>query len=267
MGKVGHLSKLHDKYFARGLRVVAISSEPLDMLKSKLVTQRSVSFWIGSDPQDRTMHAFTSPGSIGIPQFYLVDAMGKVVGMDMPSEEIIEGLLRQVFVVDLKKRLHQKLGNAQLAYERGSYAMAFKTAGQLLTDKDQTVAADATFVRNKVKGYGQHRRKILEAELKTGQPAQLYGSFLLMKHEFAGVDPELGAWVRKHLKRLAKTPEMKAKGENRAWGLFEKNLKRELRGFKSDYERNRVRTLYLELGQKHPRTVATGFAKNRLKRL
>ncbi len=267
MGKVGHLTKLHKKYFARGLRVVAISSEPLDMLKSKLVTQRSASFWIGSDPQDRTMHAFTNPGSIGIPQFYLVDTMGKVVGMDMPSEKIIEGLLQQVFVVDLKKQLHQKLGNAQLAYERGSYAMAFKSAGQLLADKDPTVAADATFLRKKVKGYGEHRRKILEAELKTGEPGHLYGSFLLMKHEFAGVDPELLAWVQKHLKRLAKTSEIKAKGEKKAWGLFEKNLKRELRGFKSDYERNRVRTLYLELGQKHPRTAATGFAKKRLTRL
>ena len=267
MRKVGHLSRLHEKYYARGLRVVTISSEPLDMLKSKLVTERSARFWIGSDPQNRTMHAFTNGDSVGIPQFYLIDTMGKVVGMDVPSEKTIEALLEQIFVVDLKKQLHQKLGKVQLAYEHGSYTIAFQTAGKLLAGKDQTVVADARFVREKVAEYAEHRRKILEIELKTAEPGHAYGNLLLMKHELAGVDPKLKSWVDKQLKRLARTDEVKAKDENKAWRLFERALRRELRGFASDYERGRVKVFYTELGEDHLRTTAAVFANQRLRKL
>ena len=177
---MGRLSKLHEKYYARGLRVVAISDESVDTLKSKLVSERSARFWIGSDPQNNTMRSFVGEGGVGIPQFYLVDATGTVVSTGVPSEEVLEKLLGRIFNVALKRPLHQKLQRTQRAYEHGSYTIAFQTAGKFLADKDRTVVADAEFVREKVADYAEHRRQILEIELKTAEPGHAYGNLLLM---------------------------------------------------------------------------------------
>jgi len=247
--------------------VVAISDEPLDKLKSKLVSERGAKYWIGSDPGNTTMQSFVGEGGLGIPQFYLVDATGTVVGMEVPSDEMLEKLLGQTFKLALNKQLHQKLERSRLAYDHGSYTIAFRTAGKLLRDKDQAVVSDAKFVREKVVKYAEHRRKILEIELRTAEPSHAYGNLLLMKHELAGADPKLASWVAKHLKRLAKTEDVKAKDEKKAWSLFEKALRRELRGFASDYERGRVKVLYTELGETHRRTTAAVFASKRLKKL
>jgi len=247
--------------------VVAISDEPIDRLKSKMVKGEGATYWIGSDPENKTLASFVNEGSLGIPQFYLVDAAGTVVGMEVPSEKQLEKLLEAIFSLALDRSLHQKLERARLAYEWGSYAIAFQTADKLLTDKDQTVAADAKYLCEKVLKYAHYRRKILEAELKTAEPAQAYGNVLVMQHELAGVDPELKSWVDMERGRLAQTDEVKVKDERKAWGLFDKILRRELRGFASDYERGRVKVLYGELVEKHRRAAAAAFARKRLEKL
>ncbi len=90
MRKVGDLSALHQKFFSRGFRVIGVSTESKSTLSKKVVGQRDAKYWIGSDPTGQTMLGYISEGVLGIPRFYLVDASGKVVGHDVPSEEQIE---------------------------------------------------------------------------------------------------------------------------------------------------------------------------------
>lgn len=247
--------------------MVAISDEPVATLKSKMVKERGATYWIGSDPKNQTLVSFVGEGPLGIPQFYLVDATGTVVGMEIPREAVIEKLLAETFSLKLEKTLHRKLERARLAYEHGAYTTAFEAAGKLLEDKDQVVVADARLLRRQVSRYAAHRRKIMEAELQTSDPGNAYGNLLLMKHQLAGIDPKLQSWVDGALRRLARTGEIKAKAESKAWRLFEKTLRRDLKGFASDYERGRVQVLYKELADDHRRTTAAVFAKKRLERL
>src|SRR5687767_1045620 len=139
MRKVGDLSQLHTKYFDAGLRVVAISDEPSETLRKKMTEALGAKYWIGSDPERKTLDRYTSDsGGAGIPHFYLIGADGKVIGSQLPSEAQLRALLEQPHKLD--KPLHAKLARARAAYDAGVYGAAHKTALAMQKDPDATVA-------------------------------------------------------------------------------------------------------------------------------
>ena len=65
MAQVGHLNDLQEKYFDKGLRVVAISDEPLGLIEKKMLEEKGAKYWIGSNPGKSSMGNFSDPGGIG----------------------------------------------------------------------------------------------------------------------------------------------------------------------------------------------------------
>ena len=66
MQQVGHLQKLHEKYFDKGLRIIAVTAEPAGTVESAVVKQRGGKYWMASDPARTTMGRYTTRGR-GVP--------------------------------------------------------------------------------------------------------------------------------------------------------------------------------------------------------
>ena len=90
--KVVEVSKLHDKHFKAGFRVLAISNEPLRDLKENVVQKHKATCWIGSDFSNETFKGFLVKEAFAIPKFFLVDVEGRVVAVDIPSDRLLKKL-------------------------------------------------------------------------------------------------------------------------------------------------------------------------------
>ena len=198
-----------------------------------------------------------------IPKLFLVDVDGKVVSNDVPSEKLLTKLLSRVFDVALGKDLEPELDALTTAYEVGAYGGAWKVAEKFLNDKDESVAKDARFVREKVEAYAAFRKKAMEEDLGILPPGEQFGKLLLLRSEFLGM--ELQTWADEQLKPLRL--EKKIKADKNAWNKLESALEKELKRFDNRYQRKLAVKLYKSIKKKYGKTVAAHIADARLDKL
>ena len=266
MGKVGDLSRLHEKYYSQGFRVVALSDEPIALIRSKLQEKSKAKFWLGSDPENKTLPHFIDGGSIGIPHFYLVDASGEVVGEGLPSEARIEELLKQIIQREHDREIHSDLDEARQAYDAGLYGVAWREAGKLLKkkgEKDPAAVEDAGFLRARVEDYAAHLRGIAEADRKRDRVKTTYGQLLILEKRFAGL--EVASWAKTERKALSK--ERKISADKKAWKALETALVRELKAKGVEWKLKIAAQSYRKVVDSYRRTEAGRLAAEAVKRL
>ncbi|MEM8882692.1 MAG: redoxin domain-containing protein [Planctomycetota bacterium] len=163
MQQVGHLQKLHEKYFDKGLRVIAISSESIGTIKGAVTDDRGGLYWLASDPSRETVGRYSNPGGLTIPRTYLIDATGKVVSDGMPNESRIQELLEGVLDTRVGKTLHKSLNGAVKAFEKGDYGKAYKAAGKMTEKEDAALVADAQYLRERCVAVADFSKKLIES--------------------------------------------------------------------------------------------------------
>jgi len=263
MAQVGHLNELHKKYFDKGLRIVAISAEPMNLITSKVVEERGAEYWMASDPGRETMAQFTQSGRIGIPHAYLVDASGKVVSEGFPSEGTIESLLADTFDPSLGRELAGPLKSIVAQYEKGQIGKAWAAAERYASGEDAEVARDAAFLRERAEAYAGFVRKLAEGSIEGKDYVTAFDDLDRIAKDFAGM--EVATWAAETKKTLEADPVVK--DEIKAWKLFEKIQKDEAKAGGKEKKLKPVATKYARLAKKYPETRAGKMAEEAAKRL
>lgn len=247
MSKVGDLAALHTKYFDAGLRVVAISDEPVELLRKKMVDAAGATYWIGSDPDNATMKRYTGRGSFGIPHFYLVGADGKVISERLPKEADLRDLLERAHLLD--KPLHAKLERARAAYEAGVFGVAHKQATALRKDKDSAVAADAALLCDKVEGHAGFLQTLMAASADDDVNTR-YGELQRFAFQFDGLGP--AKWAREQLAELNK--HARVKSFLTEWKKLENAMRSEMLAEGNPDKLRLVKRLYEDVAKKYERS-------------
>ncbi len=262
MRKVGDLSKLHAKYFDLGLRVVAITSEPSEIIEEEMLRSKKVKYWIGCDPENKTMDAYKEKGSVGIPKTYLIDASGRVVGDEIPTEEQLQQLLEAGFDGSLLPALHADLGPARTAYVRGAFGEAWKSAQVMASSQDEALGKDAAFLKGRVEAYAKFLQGLAESSLQKKMPGRAYGLWLALAHRFEGTEAARAAQAK--LKELKSDPSVKK--ELGAWRDFETVLERDVKP-PGAWKADAIRTSYEKVARANAGTWAAWFAEDSAKKL
>lgn len=265
MRKVNTLSRLHERYYDLGFRVVAISDEPMRVIRPDLIGDRDASYWIGSDDDMATYDAFLDGETLLLPKVYLVDANGVVVCGYEPSEDKIQELLRDSFDSSFDGDLHEELEASVVNFRRGAFARARELAGEHLEDGSSDLAADAAYVLSRVDAIAEHRRRWIELDLERDEkrPNQYYAEFLDLAVRFEGM--ELGDWAEDHLERLEDEPSVDK--DEKAWKAFRSALDRDVG---SDGRPNKVvvaRQYFERVAERHGGTEAARRARDAVERL
>ncbi len=252
MAQVGHLNELQTKYFDKGLRVVAISAEPLGLLEKKMLEEKGVEYWIGSDTSRSSMKNFSDMVKIAIPHSYLVDATGKVVSEGMPDDQQIEALLDGVFDETLGRELHTKLAPAVKSYEKGDIGKAWKAASKLVENEDEAIAEDAKFLVEKTEAYGEFRKTLAEGAISSREYLTADEDLADMAKAFSGMP--VAEWSAKTSKELDADPDVK--NERKAWKALLKVKAAEEKANGKAKKMKLVRKSYLKLVDKYAGTNA-----------
>ena len=262
MRKVGDLSKLQQKYFGLGLRVIAITDEAPQTIEEEMLRSKKAKYWIGSDPGNKTEARYKERGAVTIPKTYLIDAGGRVVGDEIPSEEQIEELLEASFRTTFLPALHAALAAARALHARGAFGEAWKAAQGLTTSADATLAQDATFLKGRIEAHALFLRTVADASLEKRMPGRAYGLLMILSKRFAGLEAATAAQAKLH--ELKSDPAVKS--ELGAWRAFETVLERDLAppgAWKADV----LRGSYEKVAKGNEGTWAAWFANERAKEL
>jgi hypothetical protein len=263
MAQVGHLNELTEKYYDKGLRIVAISAEPIAKLESEMIGNRDVKYWLGSDPSRATSGRFSTPGSKGIPHAYLVDAAGKVVSDGIPNDQQLEELLAEAFDPALGKQLDKKLASAVKAYGKGTIGKAWTAAGKLAASEERGIAADAKFLTDKAEAYSAFVKSLVEAGIESKDYGIVYDDLATLTDDFAGM-PD-AAWAATKKAELDKDPAVKNE-LSAAKALGKAQAKEADAGGKAKKLKGAI-SAYTKLVKKYAGTKAAEQAEAALKRL
>ncbi|MHC4547499.1 MAG: thioredoxin domain-containing protein [Planctomycetota bacterium] len=263
MDQVGHLNQLHEKYFDQGLRVIAISPEPMGTLESQLGNAR---YWIGSDPGRNTSSQFLTGRGGGIPHAYLVDALGKIVSDLHPArlqESQIEELLADAFAPDLGRELHPSLKSLVKLYEKGQYGKAWTGAARLVAHDNREVRADALYLRERTEACAGFHRKLVESGIQRKDYPTVYGDLKEVSKVFAGM--EVAKWAAETKRKLDAEPAVAR--EVKAWKALRKAQAKEEKAGGRAKKLGSARTAYKSIMKKYPGTRAAEVAAKALRRL
>ncbi|MGQ0613888.1 MAG: hypothetical protein ACT4PV_09150 [Planctomycetaceae bacterium] len=263
MAQVGHLSELHEKYYAKGLRVIAISDEPSSTLKSKLIDAKSPKYWVASDPDRATVAGFIEAGRRGIPHSYIVDANGTVVGSGIPNEQQIEELLKAAFDPSLGRDLHPALKPLQKAYEKGDIGKAWAGAARYLENSDGEISRDAQFLREKAEAFAAWRRKLVEGALEAKEYGSAYADLKMLLVDYSGM--EVATWAADQKKILDDDPVVEK--ELKGWEALEKARALEQKAEGKEKKLGPARSAYKSIVKKYPDTRAAKMAEEALARI
>jgi len=263
MGQVAHLQKLHEKYFDKGLRIVAITKEATGIVESKVIEERGGTYWIASDPGGETMSRYTQPGRLGIPHAYLIDANGKVVSEGVPGEGQIETLLESTFDPALGRELHKSLKSVVKSYEKGDYGKAYAAAAKSLEKEDRTLVADAQYLRQRCEEVAAFEKKILESAIAAKEFSDVYAEFKVVPKAFAGM--EFANWATAKKKELDGDAAVQL--ECKAWSAYEKGTKKQASAKGKAKKMGPARKAYQSVMKKYPGTRAAKMAESALKSL
>jgi len=262
MAQVGHLTQLHEKYFDKGLRIIAISKESAGLIQSKVVEEKGGKYWMASDPSGDYWANFAD-GGVGIPHAYVVDARGKVVGEGVPGEGRIEELLAAAFDPALGRDVHGMLKSAAKLYEKGQVGKAWSAAERYAEHEDREVKADALYIRERAEAYAAWMRKMVEGAIEDKDYAQAVDDLETMPKTFDGM--EAAQWAAETAKKLDADPEVAT--ELKAWKDYEKARDKEMRAEGNEKKLKPAITAYERLAKKYPGTRAANLAEEAVKRL
>jgi hypothetical protein len=262
MRKVGDLSKLHEKYFDLGLRVVAVTDEEVQVVEEDLLRAKKPKYWIACDTEETTWARYREGKGVSIPKTYVIDARGRVVGDEIPDEEQIEKLLEASFRSALLPELHPDLAAARTLHERGAYGEAWKAAHARKSSTDAALAKDAAFLAERIEAHARFLGRIAEASVEKRLPGRAYGLQLVLSRRFAGV--ESAATAPAKLRELKADPTVK--GELGAWRAFETVLERDLDP-PGAWKADALRASYEKVAEGNEGTWAAWFANERAKEL
>jgi len=260
MKQVGHLSELNDKYFDKGLRIVAISNEAMGTIKSKM---GEATYWIGSDPSSSMLAAF---GGGGIPHGYLVDANGTIVSDFHPGnlqDTQIENLLQGVFDESLGRELDGRLKGAVKCYEQGQYGKAYAAAARYVEDEDATLKADAQYLRSRVEDCAAFRKKMVEQGIAAQDYVMVYDDLEAIGKDFDGL--EIEGWAAETKKKLDADDQVSL--ELKGWKAYQKAQEREIKAGGKERKLGPVKSAYKSIAKKYPGTRAGKMAEEALSRL
>lgn len=262
MAQVSHLSELNDKYFDKGLRIVAISSEAPAVIQSKMVEEKGVKYWMAADQSSSTMKRF-SEGQIGIPHMYLVDARGVVVGDGLPNDGMIEDLLKGTFDERLGRELDRALGSAVKSYEKGQVGAAWTAAKKLLDDEKPEVAADAKFLVEKSEAYAKFMQDLVAAGIEAKDYETVIDDLTRLTKDFAGMPAAEEAVTKKA--ELEKDPAVA--NEIDAAGALRKAQAKEDDAGGKEKKLKGVLSAYEKVVKKYEGTKAAALAAEAVRRL
>jgi peroxiredoxin len=84
------LSAWQEKYGARGLRVVGLSTESLDIISTHLAKRPApLKYTVASDPEGAVYEAYAVPA---VPTFVVIDRKGRVRHVDVGAGSIVDGV-------------------------------------------------------------------------------------------------------------------------------------------------------------------------------
>ncbi len=261
MRQVGDLNNLQAKYFDKGLRILAISAEPISKLESIMLNDKGAKYWIGSDTSRSMLKVY---GGGGIPHAYLVDARGKIVGdAHSFSGAQIEKYLDQVYDPALGRELHKSLKGQVKLYNKGKYGKAWTGVARLTEHDDRGVATDAKFLREHCEAAAQWHQKMAEGDIKDKNYAQVMNDLAGMTKVFDGM--EQATWA------AAKQKELKADkavgNELKAFKALAKARQKQLDAGGKAKKLKPVAKLYKRIVKKYPGTKAAELAEKALKTL
>lgn len=258
--EVGYLNWLLDKYGDKGLRVVALTTDPPDRIEQMFLKQLKARYWIGCDAERSTFGRFAHPGSAQMPQAYLVGAGGKVLAQGKRiAEEAVRDLVEELFDVELGRDLHEALAAARADYEKGEVGRAWAAAGRRASDPVAAIAEDAKFLVAKCEGRAAFTKRIAEKRLA----AKDYPASRKKLDDLAGAyaPMEVAAWAVQRRRELDADPDVRR--ELLAWQELEKIAAREKKALGDPKKLEAVRRSYRDLVQKHPGTRAAQVAAER----
>lgn len=262
MAQVSHLSELNEKYYDKGFRILAISSEAPGVLQSKMIDEKGVKYWMAADPSRSTVSRF-SEGQIGIPHSYLVDARGKVVGEGVPNEQMIEQLLADTFDEALGRELDRALGTAVKSYEKGQIGAAWSAAQKLLEHEKTEVADDAKFLVEKSEAYAKFMMELVEAGVESKDYVTVIADLGRLVKDFAGMPVAEQAATQKA--ELEKDPAVK--NEIDAADALDKARAKEDDAGGKEKKLKGVLSAYEKIVKKYEGTKAAALAAEAVKRL
>ena len=263
MGQVAHLQKLNEKYFDKGLRIVAVTKEAPGLVENMVVEQRGGKYWIASDPGGETMASYTQPGRLGIPHAYLIDASGNVVSEGVPSDGQIEALLADTFDVALGRDLHKALKAPVKSYEKGQYGKAYAAAAKSLENEDNALVADARYLRKRCEDVAAFQQKMIESSVKAKDFATAYADIASAPKAFAGM--EIATWAVTKKKELDADESVQV--EVKAWSALEKARKKQASAKGKAKKMGPARKAYQSVVKKYPGTRAAKMAESAIKAL
>ena len=261
MAQVGHLQKLNEKYFDKGLRIIAITAESTGT--ADMVTKKGGKYWIASDPGRATMGRYTQKGRLGIPHAYLIDASGTVVSEGVPNEQRIEELLKDAFNPALGKDLHKSLKTAVKLYKKGGYGKAWAAVARATQNDDRTIAADALYLQKRCEEVAKWNQTQVENAIKAKDYATAYADFKAIPKTFDGM--EIVLWAREMKAKLDADKE--AQTELKAFKAFEKAQKKQDAAKGKAKKMGPARKAYKSIVKKYPGTRAAKMAEEALRAL
>lgn len=150
MAGVPHLKELSEKYRERGFEIIASTNE--DPAK--------VDEWLGKNPLNYGVvskapgvSAYVKMGQ-GVPRGWVISADGKIAFTGKPADitcAMVEEWLKDCPASKIDRQLKRELAAAARHYNAGKYGKALLEAEKHEASKDESVAADAKFVAEKVR--------------------------------------------------------------------------------------------------------------------
>lgn len=247
--QVAKLTTLLDKYYSRGLSVLGMAFEDVQLVKT-FCQDNNVKYPVGSDQFGSTRRWWFRDRKVSLPQVYLVGTDGTIVGRGIPTDPQLQEQLVNVVLPTLDRPLHGALAEVEAHYKWGAYGIAYKQAGQLLKSRDEAVAKDALYIRNKIERYEAVQRMYAKEGLSAALTDK-YAELLVLKHQYNGLP--LAEWAEEHLAKVRKNADkLDARLLTRhkaAWQKFELALRREMSMGTSEKEKKRLIVIYQQLAK------------------
>jgi len=263
MGQVAHLQKLNEKYFDKGLRIIAITKEGTGIVEDMVIEQRGGKYWVASDPSGETMKSYTQKGSIGIPHTYVIDASGNVVSEGVPSEAKIGELLEATFDPSLGRDLHKALKSVVKTYRKGQYGKAYAAAAKSLENEDNALVADARYLRKRCEDVAAFQQKMIESSVKAKDFTTAYADLGAAPKAFAGM--EIATWAAAKKKELDADESVQI--EVKAWSALGKARKKQASAKGKAKKMGPARKAYKSVMKRYPSTRAAKMAESALRSL
>ena len=255
MAGVPHLQELSDEYRERGFEIVAVSKEDANLIQSKLVEAKSVTYGvvkadIGNLYQTR-----------GIPHCWVLDAEGMLLFEGHPSGvtgDKVEGWIKDLAPTKVDKELAKELKGAVKSFEAGELGKALADAKKTAeTVEDEAVKSDAKYLESLIQKH---------VDINTNKTSKLRESGNLVKlgqvlgeasEKFKG--SEVGDAWKDELKTLEKSKEYKDTAKS------QEELEK-LRPKLEDMRASSARKALEKIADKYPETPAGKEAAELAKR-